>query len=234
MITHAIDIWIRCKLIKDGCWLWNGSLIKNGHPHVAWRGDDSHPAARAVYEFLHGSIPCGHKVLRTCFDNACLKPDHLTLSTTSHLEVSEEEFWTRCTKVPSGCWNWIGATVNGYGSLTRRSKRERANRLAWEFARGPIPKGIQVLHECDNRLCINPDHLFLGTIADNMAHASLHGRVSHGDTHYGAVLTEEDVIGLRDLYSTGTMSHKQIADMCGLNHMTVYDAITRRTWKHVK
>ena len=72
----------------------------------------------------------------------------------------------------SGCWLWEGYIRNGYGRLRQKS----VHRLAWEEVNGPIPPGLSVLHHCDVRLCCNPDHLFVGTNADNNRDMSAKGR----------------------------------------------------------
>lgn len=72
----------------------------------------------------------------------------------------------------SGCWLWEGYVRSGYGRLRQKS----VHRLAWEDANGPIPNGMSVLHRCDVRLCCNPDHLFVGTNADNNRDMSSKGR----------------------------------------------------------
>lgn len=72
------------------------------------------------------------------------------------------------------CWNWkMAKTVSGYGYVVRQGKSIRSNRLAWQMAYGEIPAGLSVLHNCDNRLCINPKHLRLGTHNDNMRDVAL-------------------------------------------------------------
>jgi hypothetical protein len=75
----------------------------------------------------------------------------------------------------TGCHLWNGTRKGGYGQIA-----SCAHRLAWELANGPIPKGMQVLHRCDEPRCCNPDHLFLGTQAENMADMSRKGRARNG------------------------------------------------------
>lgn len=77
----------------------------------------------------------------------------------------------------AGCWIWTGACGgDGYGNTTVDGKQIGAHRLSWTAFRGPIPAGIHVLHHCDISSCVNPDHLWLGTHADNMADRSRKGR----------------------------------------------------------
>ena len=85
----------------------------------------------------------------------------------------------------TGCWNWTASVRdNGYGQMQTHKKVERAHRVSWEIHRGEIPDGMFVLHRCDNRLCVNPDHLYLGTHADNMRDITERGRSSKGIFHY--------------------------------------------------
>ena len=85
--------------------------------------------------------------------------------------TSSDKFEGKIFKEPeTGCWLWTGSMFqNGYGEATRGfiGKRIRAHRLAWILYRGTIPDGVQVLHKCDVKHCVNPDHLYLGTSFDN-------------------------------------------------------------------
>lgn len=89
-------------------------------------------------------------------------------------EPFDVRFWRQVDRDPEQftCWIWTGATTaDGYGSINRMNTGVRANRVAWELARGPLLHGDCVLHRCDKPLCVNPEHLFLGDRAENLRDA---------------------------------------------------------------
>lgn len=92
-------------------------------------------------------------------------------------------FYDRVYHSDLGCWIWLGAQnrEGGYGVVRRDKKLRYCHRFAWELAYGPIPDGAYVLHRCDRPLCVRPDHLFLGTQAENIADARAKGRLAIGD-----------------------------------------------------
>ena len=145
----------------------------------------------------------------------------------------------------SGCWEWTGATVNGgYGvmGIGRRGEGNvRVHRLAWEIWRGPIPDGMWVLHRCDNPPCFRPDHLFLGSHADNMADMTAKRRhrtqvrpesIARGERHGSAKLSEEEVRAIRALHAEGRTA-AAIADQYGLSASTIGAIVRREGWSHV-
>ena len=137
--------------------------------------------------------------------------------------------WTPCPM--SGCWLWLGSTLTGgYGHMRLGAPvRENvlAHRAAYELYVGPVPDGMLVCHKCDNRLCVNPAHLFVGTAADNMRDASKKNRTTQGERNSFAKLTLHDVIVIR---KNSHMPQDELARMFGVSHGQVRRIITGKTW----
>ena len=131
----------------------------------------------------------------------------------------------------SGCILWCGAVKeNGYGVLNVEGRTKYAHRLAWEEANGPIPAGVHVCHKCDVTACVNPDHLFLGTPAENMADKVGKNRQCRGESRPLAKLSEDDVRAIRA--AKGTLA--EIAEKYGVRFQTVHKVRARISWKHVE
>lgn len=126
------------------------------------------------------------------------------------IKTSEERMAGKWKYNPvNGCWEWRrNFNIAGYGMIWMKGDKgadrsERAHRLSWVAWRGPIPAGMAILHRCDNRRCVNPDHLFLGTRADNNRDCVAKGRKAVGEKHPAAKLTLAEVSAIRDALNTG-------------------------------
>jgi hypothetical protein len=119
---------------------------------------------------------------------------------------------------PVFCWPWTGAGKgNGYGSVRVAGKNVTAHRVAHELFIGPVPPGLDVCHTCDNRMCVNPDHLFAGTRKENMADMSLKGR---GAGYTRKHLKEDAVQEIRRRLFAGHTPRK-ISNQMGVGYGTV-------------
>ncbi len=128
-----------------------------------------------------------------------------------------------------GCWVWMHRLTDGYGQTRINGVISRAHRVMYSLTNGPIPEGMQVLHSCDNRACVNPLHLWLGTNADNMHDKYLKNRQTKGETHGMHVLTENNVRQIRELIKQGE-SQRHIASWFGVDQSNVYQINTGKTW----
>lgn len=157
-----------------------------------------------------------------------------------------DRFWAKVVKFDS-CWIWRGIWSNHYGHIKLNGKDVAAHRLSYELTNGPIPEGMFVCHTCDNRSCVRPDHLFLGTPRDNIQDASRKGRlptgersyarlrpelVKRGITHYKARLTEGDVRHIRDRYAAGA-SQKALARTYRVTQANISAIVQGKTWRHL-
>lgn len=152
----------------------------------------------------------------------------------------KERFWE---KVSFGfgedaCWTWLGGTRNGYGRIYCHENRSllSAHRLSWEFHNEKIPNGKKVLHYCDNPSCVNPNHLFLGTQADNVLDMCNKGRQvgPKGSKAHTSLLEFEDVRDIRFLRSSGDYSYNQLASLFGVSKGCISGIINKRSWSWVK
>lgn len=123
-----------------------------------------------------------------------------------------------------GCHDWPGAVhKTGYGATYSRGKPIRAHRLSWEIHKGPIPDGLCVLHKCDNRRCINPEHLFLGTYQDNVNDMFAKGRdnKAKGAANWNTKLTDDDVRRIREAKLFGA-KEAELSKVYGVSRAAIY------------
>ena len=131
----------------------------------------------------------------------------------------------------SGCWLWDGGFYkSGYGYFYNGKVVQGAHRFSFEYFKRPLSLDENVCHSCDMPMCVNPDRLWAGTQADNMADKHLKGRAPLGEKHGGNKLTDEAVrIGRRE-----NMSPSAFALRFHVNSSTAHSALRGKTWKHVK
>ena len=156
----------------------------------------------------------------------------------------KKRFWDKVNKTDY-CWEWTsyfktdkrfkeGTT---YGFFWLNGKRNcRAHRVSWEIHFGEIPEGMCVCHHCDNPKCVRPDHLFLGTMADNNKDMIKKGRGNvgaPGKLNSSAKLTEKQVLEIRTLHQTGQMSQKNLGKMFNVTETNIVYIVKRKTWKNI-
>lgn len=167
----------------------------------------------------------------------------------------EADFWKKVAVASTGtCWLWQGTIHHtGYGVfrmwIEGLPKNVPAHRASWIYAHGPIPEGLLVCHTCDVRSCVNPNHLFLGTPADNSRDMVSKGRSASGDDHpararpetrprgagHGrAKLTAADVRKMRRLRNTKGLSFPELGRRFGVSRTAARLAVIGKTWSHLK
>ena len=155
----------------------------------------------------------------------------------------EDRFWEKVDKRgPTDCWEWTASKRNGYGQIGRGRQgegKEYAHRLSWKLHNGSIPEGLCVCHHCDNRGCVNPRHLWIGTRADNLRDMTQKGRRSYntgtrGEARWNAKFTERKIYEVNELLDEGKLTHCEIADRYGVCRSTITSIHTGHSWRWLK
>ena len=147
-----------------------------------------------------------------------------------------ERFWEKVDiRGEDECWPWLASTgYSGYGQIWEGKSFLRSHRVAWMLTYGPIPEGMCVLHHCDNPLCCNPTHLFLGTNADNTADMIRKGRSAIGEKQGQSKLTAKQVREIRRRWDAGGIKQRELANEYGVSRGAITGVIYRYNWKHVR
>lgn len=156
------------------------------------------------------------------------------------MSVLEDRFWSKINKTDS-CWLWTDAPNSaGYGKIKIPNTRidKAAHVLSYEINVGEIPEGLFVCHHCDNRICVRPDHLFLGTHQDNMNDMFSKGRDNYGcnpspgEANGNHKLLESEVIVIKRKILDGD-NNKSIARLYKVHHSTISAIRRGKLWKHI-
>lgn len=154
-------------------------------------------------------------------------------------EKQVESFLRRTQRTENGCWKWIGAVhwKTGRPLFQLGRKQVFAHRAAYRLVFGEIPDSMCICHHCDNKLCVNPDHLFVGTQDDNMKDMVAKGRQNNpiGESNGRAKLTEDDVQYIRKVYKrySRQFGSGALAKKYGVDPVTIRDIVNGKLWPHV-
>jgi len=160
------------------------------------------------------------------------------------IEITEElknRFYSKTVRAENGCMIWIGCvSKNGYGKFKLVDGPQDSHVVSWRIANNgkTVPTGKCVMHSCDCRLCVNPQHLSIGTTSENMRDAHEKQRIDdflcRGEDSPNHVLTEKIVSEIKRDYRPRKMSYRKLAKRYGVCSGTVQAVLEGRTWKHVK
>lgn len=155
-------------------------------------------------------------------------------------EERMERFMDRVKKLPNGCWQWLGAVTGSkskYGMFLKDGKLIRAHRFSYEeFNHTKIPEGLIARHSCDNRLCVNPEHILVGTTQDNVNDKMSRGRHRYGTLRGEAsgksVVKNKQILKLMELSKKGLIQI-ELSRLTGISISNVGAILQGRTWNHI-
>lgn len=243
-MNNEANIWNKVRK-TDTCWIWTAGT-SGGYPIIRWN-KKSTTVARVIYQLTHGE-DAGKKFIRqTCNNKMCVRPDHLYLHYTTLNPITGNERLERdkirfakyvAPPDENGCTLWTGHTNGQYGLFHSQGNGGSAHRYAYMFKHGKIGPEFVVRHKCDVRLCVNVDHLVLGTHKDNNRDMYERGRaptqqpdympwqhkhpelVVKGAEHHRSKLTNDQAKAARILYGQG-MTQTEIGKLFNVSNSTI-------------
>ena len=154
------------------------------------------------------------------------------------MQTTLDRFMSKVTVDDStGCWEWQNyKDATGYGQLKHKGKTSFAHRVSYELKNGTIPNGIFIMHTCDNRGCVNPDHLTTGTHTENMRDMTAKGRQGNQILRLSDVVAIKKFLERRTLGKNGRMEHRAcqfLADWFGVKRSAISGIVSGRSWKYI-
>lgn len=233
-LDHVVD--------ENGCWICTSHKpTKEGYIRIRINGTYV-MAHRLAYEQRYGEIEEGKIVTHKCGNKKCINPEHLTLSTkeefTKKLRAHDLSYEIDPVTGCHICTSHRPQGSSGYPQIMVDGKKIGVHRYVYETEvyekkyGEKIPEGLEVCHKCDNRRCINPEHLELGTHDDNMRQMVERGRSLKGSKHGQAKLTEDDVREIRKRLDAGESTYS-LAKVYGVSQSLISGIKQGKRWTHV-
>ena len=233
------------KRSEEECWVWKGSIGPRGYG--TWGKRTAHVAS---YKFAIGPIVSNLQVKHTCRNRPCVNPAHLFLAPVGCPKgniawnkgikiLPEERFWEKVDKSggPDACWLWRAyISKDGYGQFTENHTPCPAHRWIYIFIHGTLSSTSFVCHNCpggDNKLCVNPKHLWLGNVQENTKDAIKKGQIRRGEIHPMVKLTEGQVLYIKSILVLNKFTHREISLMFNVSKTAVDNINTGKTWSYI-
>ncbi len=252
------EFWSRV-LKTDYCWFWTRALDIDGYGDFC-----GVPTHRLAWHLTNGPIPTDLVICHRCNNPPCVNPAHLFPDTNENnqrhrfsqgrvLVAPRDWSWLRQPKKvlspefrftmrvvvqANGCWLWTGgvSAETGYGIFHfKKGWIMSAHRASWILHHQAVPEGLKVLHKCDNRRCVSPTHLWVGTQKENMhdMHSKGRARKAVGEQAGKAKLTAPQVLEMRRLHTEEGWGCTRLGRLFGVTEQSVMAIIRRQSWRHI-
>lgn len=144
------------------------------------------------------------------------------------------KFFSRVSESKNGCWEWIGGiNSSGYGCFKFQEKQQLTHRLSYSWFVGPIECGKLICHLCNNKKCVNPHHLYLGTQFENMRDAVKDGLIEVGEKSSSSKLKYKDVVSIKKEYKNSNLTQYELAKKYKTVQTNIHMIVSGKTWKNV-